>query len=482
MWEQIRSNRRKSVILVFLMALLLVTLGYVLGEALQAGWGVFGVLVALVIWGVLSAGAYFQGGNIMLALAGAKRVEKEDHPQLFNVVEEMTIASGLGKMPDVYIINDMAPNAFATGRSPDRAAVAVTAGLLRKLNRDQLQGVIAHEIAHVRNRDVLFMTMLGIMAGTITVMSETFVRGLFLGGAARRFSGGRGRGGGGFRGGHPAVMVLALVFVILAPILARLIYMASSRKREYLADASAAVFTRYPEGLAQALDIISGDVRPMTRVNSALAPMFIKNPLQKASVLSLFSTHPPARERVRILRSMAGACSYANYQKVWQQVSGKKAQMPKSALQHDQEAPMREPVADSSGHDPQSKRAQARQAGDVLRKANSFLFLSCVCGLRIKLPPDYKKESVDCPRCKRNIAVPVAQLAALSAAGEAIRGEAEEDAPKHEKPQTMEVTKASEGWTSFKCTCGNTMNLSPAFLATHTQCPSCRQHIRVKTG
>lgn len=462
------------------MALLLVTLGYVLGEAIQPGAGVFGVLIAVAIWVILSAAAYFQGGAIMLASAGAKSIEKEDHPQLFNVVEEMTIASGLGKMPAVYIINDMAPNAFATGRNPDRAAVAVTAGLLRKLNRDQLQGVIAHEIAHIKNRDVLFMTMLGIMAGTIAVMSESFVRAMFYGAATRRFSGGGRGGGGGRQGGHPAVMILALVFVILAPVLARIIYMASSRKREYLADAGAAVFTRYPEGLAEALEIISGDVRPMTRANSALAPMFIKNPLQKTSALSLFSTHPPARERIDILRSMAGACSFANYQKGWEQVSGKKAQMPKSALQQDQEAPIREPMADSSEHGPQGKRAQARQAGDVLRKANKFLFLSCVCGLRIKLPPDYKKDSVDCPRCKRNITVPVAQLAALSAVGGAIKDKADKDASKQAKQQTMEVTKASEGWTSFKCRCGNPMSLSPAFLGTETQCPKCRQHITVK--
>ena len=477
MWEQIRSNRRKSVFLVFLMALLLVTLGYVLGEALQPGLGVFGVLVAVVIWVVLSAAAYFQGGAIMLASAGAKSIEKEDHPQLFNVVEEMTIASGLGKMPAVYIINDMAPNAFATGRNPDRAAVAVTAGLLRKLNRDQLQGVIAHEIAHIKNRDVLFMTMLGIMAGTIAVMSESFVRAMFYGAATRRLSGGGRGGGGGRQGGHPAVMILALVFVILAPVLARIIYMASSRKREYLADASAAVFTRYPEGLAEALEIISGDVRPMTRANSALAPMFIKNPLQKASALGLFSTHPPARERIDILRSMAGACSFANYQKGWEQVSGKKARMPKSALQHDREAPIREPMAEGGEDGPKGKRAQARQAGDVLRKANKFLFLGCVCGLRIKLPPDYKKDSVDCPRCKRNIAVPVAQLAALSAAGQALK---EGEAKAEPAPRPMEITKAKEGWTSFKCRCGNPVSLSPAFQAAEKKCPNCGQRITVK--
>ncbi|MFC1736920.1 M48 family metalloprotease, partial [Candidatus Hydrogenedentota bacterium] len=179
MWEQIRSNRRKSVALVFVMALLLLVLGYVAGEAIIPGGGLVGLAAAFVIWMVMTTVTYFQGDNILLAVAGAKKIEHADHPQLFNVVEEMCIASGQAKVPAVYIIDDMGLNAFATGRNPDRSAVAVTAGLLGALNRDELQGVIAHEMSHIINRDVLFMTMVGVMVGSIILIADVFLRTMF---------------------------------------------------------------------------------------------------------------------------------------------------------------------------------------------------------------------------------------------------------------------------------------------------------------
>ena len=406
--------------LVVCMALLLVGLGFVIGEAIEPGLGVLGVIGAGVLWFILTIVAYFQGDSIMLASVGARKIEKKDHPRLFNIVEEMTIASGLGKMPNVYIIEEQAPNAFAIGRNPDKASVAITTGLLKRLNRDQLQGVMAHEIAHIQNRDVLFMTLLGVMLGAIVIISQVFLRGMFyssMAGGRRYQAGGGGRGRGGGNQAQAIMMIVAIVLAILAPILARLLYLASSRKREYLADASAAVYTRYPEGLAQALEVISKQPSKMEKVNSAVAPMFIVNPLQKMSARGLFSTHPPTEERIKALRSMGGRVSYEAYQRALEQTTGGKARLPASALAGEaQEA--REASPEDAG--PKEARHRAREAGDLLRKVNQYVFLACACGLRMKLPPDFKDNHVDCPRCHRNVAVPKEQLAAAAAIGGAM--------------------------------------------------------------
>src|SRR5689334_7051886 len=246
MWEAIESNRRRSRIIVAGMAALLVLLGALIGGAVAPrGGAAVGIVVALVLWLILWLVAAFQGDSIMLAVAGAQKIEKADAPQLFNVVEEMVIASGLGKMPDVYVIPDDRPNAFAAGRKAETRVVCVTSGLLRLLNRDELQGVIAHEIGHHKNGDPALMILMGVMMGAIVLIAEIFLRGNFWGGR-RRSSKDSG-------GVELLLFVLALLLAILAPILAQMMYFACSRRREFLADASAARFTRYPEGLASAL-------------------------------------------------------------------------------------------------------------------------------------------------------------------------------------------------------------------------------------
>ena len=421
MWEQIRSNRRKSLVLVALLALLLIVLGYVAAEAYARGAGVFGVAIATAIWVVMCLVAYFQGDNILLAVSGAKEIQKKDHPQLFNIVEEMTIAAGLGKMPKVYIINDMALNAFATGRNPDKAAVAVTAGLLAKLNRDQLQGVIAHEMSHVINRDVLLMTMVGITLGVIVMVADIFIRSLWFSGGrrSRRYSSDS-KGGG---QAQLVMFVLAIVLAILAPILARLIYFAISRRREYLADANAAVLTRYPEGLATALEVLAADTHELAGATKATAPMYIINPYHAAArkAAGAASTHPPIQQRIKILRALGGNVSYGRYNEAWQRVSnGKGDVMPQSALSEDKAAAVRKPVGDKARKTP---KQQLREAGDLLSKVNKFLFLPCVCGLRIKIPPGFKHDKVKCPRCRRVLPVPVAQIAVAAQAVDAISEE-----------------------------------------------------------
>jgi len=316
-WEQIRSNQIRSVVLTIGMGALLILIGYFLGLYFFDS-AIAGLVIAILVWAVLSLIGYFQGDSILLNMSRAKKIRRDDHPRLYNVVEEMKIASGLEKMPDIYIIDDPSLNAFATGRDPKRASVAITSGLLQKLNRDELQGVIAHEISHIKNRDVLLMAMCSIVLGTIVILawygSRIMIFGSMTGSRRSSSSGGGGQG-------QIIILILALVFMILAPIMAQLIYFAISRKREYLADASAALYTRYPEGLASALEKLGASTGQLKSANKATAPMYIVNPFRrkgmKASDLS--STHPPISERIRILRAMAGA-SFNDYDQAYRQV------------------------------------------------------------------------------------------------------------------------------------------------------------------
>ena len=398
MWEQIAANRRKSVLLVALAAVVLLTLGWFLGEYfLGKGFGPTGMGIAGIVWLVMTLVSWFQGDNIMLAMAGAKKVQKEDLPILFNVVEEMTLASGLPRMPDIYVIDDPAPNAFATGRKPEKAAVAVTRGLLRQLSRDELQGVVAHEIAHVRNRDIQLMLFAGVLVGAIVILSEVGMRGMWFGGGrsrSRRDSGGE--------GGNAIIAVVSIVLMILAPILARLIYLAVSRKREYLADASAATFTRYPEGLASALEKISRAPHTLNSANKATAPMYIVNPLKKAGKMAAnaTSTHPPIEERVNILRAMGGG-GFAAYEESYRKISGGKRVIPGSALKEEDGAGSRPAPGESQGLESQaaSQKVLARQVDDFFYRKAGYRRINCPCGTTLKIPRDFKAPAAECPRC-----------------------------------------------------------------------------------
>jgi heat shock protein HtpX len=325
MWEQIKSNRLRSSVLVIFMAALLLFIGYFIGLYFMDN-PVTGLIIAAVVWAIMGLVAFFEGDSILLSISGARKISKADNPQLYNVVEEMTIASGLPKMPDIYIVNDRALNAFATGRNPDKAAVTVTSGLLENLNRDELQGVVAHEIGHIKNRDVLLMTISSVMLGAIVIISTYATRVMFWGGGRR--SNNR-EGGGAFQ---IILLVVGLVLLILAPLFAQLIYFAISRKREYLADASSALYTRYPEGLASALEKLGSSSVPVKSANKATAPMYINEPFgKKQSLNSWMSTHPPIADRVRVLRSMGGN-SFTDYEKAYSQTHKGKGIMPKSAL------------------------------------------------------------------------------------------------------------------------------------------------------
>ena len=302
-------------------------------------------------------------------------------------------------MPSVYIVDDSALNAFAVGRKAEIASVAVTSGLLKRLNRDELQGVIGHEIGHIRNLDVRFITLAAVMLGTIVLISDLFLRIFIHGGGRRRSS--RSRGGG---GGQEQIVLMAIVLLlaILAPILARMFYFACSRRREYLADASSACFTRYPMGLASALDVIGRQGQRLRRDNRALTPLYIINPLQAFGRSGIFSTHPPTEKRIQILRSMGNA-GLAAYEVAYRQTLKKRC-FKASTLADDKPLAIREGEVRPETRDERIEKARA--VNDLLNLRHNYLFLNCACGMRFKVPPGFRLELIQCPRCGKSNPVP----------------------------------------------------------------------------
>ena len=302
-------NRRNSIFLLIGMGLLVVLLAeaIMLGLFMYGGkpphiGAVIGIAVgAMVLTTLAGSWSYFSGAQTLLSISGAKPIEKQHDPQLFNVVEELSIAAGL-PMPKVYMIQSDALNAFATGRDPTHAAVAITRGLRQQLTRDELAGVMAHEMAHVRHLDIRLTMLVATMVGMIVLACDLFLRMSIY--APRGGSRRSGKGG----GGAAILLILALVLAIVAPLLAKLIQLAVSRQREYLADAGAVELTRYPKGLADALAKLAADTKPLETANRATAHMYIVNPILNAkgreNLNSMFSTHPPMRERIARLHAL----------------------------------------------------------------------------------------------------------------------------------------------------------------------------------
>ena len=303
-YAQQSANRRNSVILALAVVVLLGILGFAIGYALTGDpVGAVGTtIVALVVGFLMSIGSYFAGDKLVLAASGAKPVDETTAPQLMNVVREMTIAANV-PMPRVYLIDDSAPNAFATGRDPKHASVAITTGLLQKLDREELQGVIGHELAHVRNLDIRFTLLVGVMVGSIALLSDFFLRFTFWGGGRR--SRDRDSGGGGLQA---VLFVVAIVLAVVAPIAARLVQLAVSRQREYLADASSVELTRNPAGLERALAKIATDKEVLEVANRATQHLYFTNPIKKFEERSnsMFATHPAIVDRINRLRELTG--------------------------------------------------------------------------------------------------------------------------------------------------------------------------------
>lgn len=298
-YSAISANKYKTWLIMVLFVVFLTTVGFVFGKAEGNVWGF--TTIALLFSGVSSIGSYFYSDKLVLASTGARQIKEKDNPMLFHVVENLSIGDGL-PMPKVYLMQADAPNAFATGRDPRHAVVCVTTGLLERLNKAELEGVLAHELSHVKNFDTRLMAVVAVLVGAVVIMANLFQNQLWWGGINRDRDENN--------NGNIQMIFLAIgiLFAILSPIVATLIQLALSRKREYLADASGAYLTRYPEGLASALEKIAQYKSPMPHVSNSTAQLFIENPLTGKNVggffANLFDTHPPIQERIKILRSM----------------------------------------------------------------------------------------------------------------------------------------------------------------------------------
>lgn len=296
LYDAISANRVRTVLLVAVFMALVAALGFVAGEYLAPGGGVAMLPFAFALSGGSAAFSYYAGDKVVLAQSAARELQDGEEPELRNIAE--TLAIGLGiPVPRLYLIDDTAPNAFATGRDPTHASIAVTRGLLDKLDRTELEGVMAHELSHIGNRDIRVMLLITVLVGMVALLADWLGRSLLWGGGRRR-----GRDGGGL--GILAIVAIALA--ILTPFIAALIQMAVSRQREYLADASGALLTRHPAGLASALRKISADTEPLEVANKATANLYFANPLKDRPRLfdGLFDTHPPIAERIRRLERM----------------------------------------------------------------------------------------------------------------------------------------------------------------------------------
>lgn len=289
-YSAIAANRRRSILLVALFVIVVGALGYVLGELYARGAGVLLLPLAVLIAIAMAAGSYFAGDKIVLSLSKAREVNEAEQPVLHHVASALATGAGL-PMPRLYVIDDPAPNAFATGRDPKHASMAVTSGLLAKLDRTELEGVIAHELSHVRNYDIRFMLLVTVLVGMAALLSNWMLRSMWWGGRGRR----RDSGG-------AILLVVGLVLAIVAPVVVQLIRFAVSRQREYLADAAGALLTRYPPGLASALRKIAADPTRLQTANQASAPLYIANPFKNAG--RWFDSHPPIEDRIRRLESM----------------------------------------------------------------------------------------------------------------------------------------------------------------------------------
>lgn len=293
MFDEVVKNNIRTFFLIGFFFVLILVIGYVLGLVLGSSFT--GLLIAGVVSFVYFLISYTKGDKMILSMSGAKEVKQSEYPHLFHTIEGIAVAAGLPK-PKAYVINDTALNAFATGRNPQNASITVTTGLLKKLNRQELEGVIAHEMGHIKNYDIRVMMLTALLIGIVILLSDFLLRSFWFSGHGNRRE-----------GSHPIIIVFAILLAILAPIIAQLIKLSISRKREYMADATGAILTRYPEGLASALEKIKSDPDPLVdKANKATAHLFISTPFRKKKSFwtGMFATHPPIDDRIKRLREM----------------------------------------------------------------------------------------------------------------------------------------------------------------------------------
>ncbi len=427
MWFIIEQNKRKTTFFLIILTLFFLFFGSALGFCVSceiSDKSYFGTYIGLGISFICLLGIIiytkFNASKFFLNQVGAVPIKKEDLPVLHNAVEEMSISASLGFIPKIYIIDSNIPNAFSVGINEKNAAVAVTTGLLSSLNRDELQGVIAHEIAHIKNLDTLYLMYAGVVFGLIVCVSNAIIRGFIGGPRSRRYSSSRRSGD-----SAGAAILIALILAIISPILVKLLYLTVSRKREYLADACACQYTRYPSGLASALTKISNfsvssdknnekyiEKNEKMHSGEVVSCMYIHNFLQKENAGfwdELFSTHPSTKKRISVLKQM-GACDFEEYNKVYRAVLSEKSLVNKNKLlkMNLSPIPIVAPVASAASETAVSDKNtdeqrinRQREAKDSFKKASNYKIINCDCNVKLKIPPELKISEIACPNCNR---------------------------------------------------------------------------------
>jgi heat shock protein HtpX len=491
MWEIIEENRKKSLVIFFAMGICLLTLGYVLGHAfwelyaadlmrnrkitewlgiryhdkLAQQAGLIGLSVSYVIWIGWSLFSYFFGDRFILLANNAQLADKNIYPQLYNIADEISIAANLNIVPRLHIIYSPVPNAFATGRGPENSAIAVTSGLLNNLNRDELQGVIAHEMSHIINRDALLLTFAGVMVGSVQLIADIFLR-------SSRFA----KSGCNTKApGSRIAVAVALLFAVLTPIIMTAMYFAISRKREYLADASAVRLTRYPEGLASALEKISTYTAGILPVSKLAASMYISNPLKDGDRdwIDWRDTHPPISARIRILREMAGNVNYAEYQTAFSRVnSGQVLALSGNNIPDADKIPIREGHADTRPEHTSHEDITATYASGISIGQKAVV-------PNYNIPAEETAASVNHfgaqPILQGSGSRDISYGSGISTGQRATESVPDTDRP----PQEFILTR--KAWDILPClACGATKEISPGFSAPFFVCHRCGRKIYVK--
>ncbi len=513
--ELIRKNKRKSINLLILSFVILLIVGYILGDIFytylmprnSSDYGSNRTIFALGFAGFIGLIELIQIYLIfngkpkgVFKQLGLKPANETKFAKLNNVIAEMSIAAGLGKPPEAYVIPTEAINAMAFGTSPEQGAIAVTAGLLSVCNRDELQGVVAHELSHLINRDSMLLEVCRSTLGMVIVLRDVMLRSIYWGSMGQQnYRTNRSSGKGKQSGMHLVFIILGVIFAILAPIMVQLIYFALSREREYLADAVSARLTRYPAGLASALTKIAYSTHSMDKIDKITSAAFIDQPNGDVIISSKGSkTHPPIWNRIKILRKMSGGAGYIDYQKAYQEVMQTRAEfMPASVAGSKTNLPLRE--AEAIGDEPGLISTQEEMVAlnrnirvdDVIRLSEGFGFINCECGMNIKVPPEYGKFEIKCPRCGRRHVLKSNMQETLSAmldeteaagASPLIISELlgnKDSKPDYSQEEEQVYHRKGQGWEEVNCRCGNKVQLSPTFIGKFITCRKCKRRINI---
>lgn len=414
----------------------------------------YGLLLAILCWSILAGITFLQGEEIILRLAQAKPANRERYPMLHNVAKEMQIAANLPFTPSLFVVDENAPNAFATGKSPHSATIVVTTGLLDVLSRDELQGVVAHEMSHILNRDILFMTHASVMLGSIVFLSKIYLRGLIYsgGGNSRKRSMNR---------GTAMLFFLSIFFSLLSPLVANILYFSISKKREFLADASAVRLTRYPYGLLSALQKISNSDCEFKTAQSTLSAFYISDPFAQARPLFNCQTHPPIEKRIEILQSLTHDVNYFTYQKAYSRICGKLGKnsniIPNSAFHESAIIPVIPFIMEEMAKQDNIKPKPTSKKSDDLNKpkpAESDEIKTMI--------PNQQRESY-----RANFVPP--RSSNIDKDAKAVL----------ETDGSVVYYRKGAEWESFACVCGNAKHLSPTFKNSYLFCTNCRATINI---